>query len=72
MKEFIKPAKPGLIVRDPATGTPLPEEGAEKELTSYWLRRKRDGDVVAVNKPKKQPAKKSAKTADADLSTKTG
>jgi hypothetical protein len=38
--------KPGLQVRDPITGTPLPAEGEDKPLTSYWVRRAREGSVT--------------------------
>lgn len=38
--------KPGLQVRDPITGTPLPPEGEDKPLTSYWVRRLREGSVT--------------------------
>lgn len=46
---FIKPA-PGpdgkpLIVRDPKTKEALPPEGARKEKSTHWLRRKAAGDV---------------------------
>lgn len=43
----IKPA-PGRRVRDPETEELLNPEGEAKPATSYWLRRLRDGDVVAV------------------------
>lgn len=50
-KITIKPARAGLIVRDPVTFEPLPAEGAEKPRDQYWLRRLRDGDVIEVDKP---------------------
>lgn len=50
-KITIKPARAGLIVRDPVTCEPLPAEGAEKPRDQYWLRRLRDGDVIEVDKP---------------------
>ena len=46
--EKLKPARPGLKVRDPERGGHMPETGAAVPLNSYWLRRKHDGDVVAV------------------------
>ena len=52
--EKLKPARPGLKVRDLERGGHLPETGREVPLTSYWLRRKRDGDVVAA-KPAAPP-----------------
>lgn len=52
----LKPAEPGLRVLDPATLSPLPETGAEVELTSHWQRRIDDGDVVVA-----EPAKKGTK-----------
>lgn len=46
---YIKPA-PGLKVRDPRNGEHLPETGAEKPRTRYWLRRLKDNDVVETGK----------------------
>jgi Protein of unknown function (DUF2635) len=43
----LKPA-PGLQVRSPGTGRVLPADGEEVEMSSYWHRRLRDGDVVEV------------------------
>ena len=47
---FVKPA-PGLVVRDPVTKFPLPAEGREVQLSSYWQRRLNSGDVVAIPSP---------------------
>lgn len=45
----IKPARAGLIVRDPdRQGRPLDELGEQKPDNQYWRRRLRDGDVVLV------------------------
>jgi hypothetical protein len=53
---FVKPARPGLIVRDPQTRIPLPEEGREvDENDMFWQRRLRDGDVVLAQAPQPQP-----------------
>lgn len=53
--------KPGLIVRDPEDGRPIPEDGKTVQRSSYWLRRLRDGSVTQVTKPrtskKSEPAK---------------
>ncbi len=49
---FVKPNK-GLVVRDPATGEPLPETGAPVSNSGYWRRRLQDGDVIPA-KPTKQ------------------
>lgn len=41
----------GMIVLDPARpGHPLPAAGRAVPLTSYWLRRIADGDVVRIAK----------------------
>lgn len=47
---FVKPAKPELIVRDPATVgyLPIPPEGKEVPEDSYWTRLILAGDVVRV------------------------
>lgn len=57
---FIRPARPGVLLRDPATGETIPPEGAVVALSgrrAYWLRRVKDGD--AVMSPEK-PAEKAA------------
>lgn len=53
--------KAGLRVVDPATGKPLPAAGAEVEITTYWRRRLRDGDVT----PKGEATGAEAATATA-------
>jgi len=56
MRIKVKPARPGLIVRDPSNGfAPIPDGGAEVERTSTIIRRINDGDLVVVEKaaPKK-------------------
>jgi len=46
MIKKLKPATDKIKVRDPITGEHLPAAGKDVELTSYWRRRMRDGDVV--------------------------
>ena len=60
-EKFMKP-RTGLIVRGPDYVL-LPESGAYRECSSYWLRRLRDGDVVIATKaqPKPAPPKEEAK-----------
>lgn len=42
----VKPA-PGLLIRNPQRDfAPLPPEGAHVPLDGYWLKLKRDGDVI--------------------------
>jgi len=50
----------GRQVPDPEKGGILPSDGRVVELTSYWLRRLRDGDVVEV--PAKTKPKESRKS----------
>lgn len=55
--KFLKPAagpdrKP-LLVRDPVTRDVLPVEGAWREMTDFYVRRLRDGDVVDATPPVK-------------------
>lgn len=53
-KMFVKPA-PGLKVRLPDNPRAfLPEDGADVERDSFWMRRLFDGDVVTAT-PKKKP-----------------
>lgn len=59
---FIKPARPGVLLRDPATGETIPPEGAAIVMgahRAYWLRRVKDGDAEMLPE---QPAGKAAKT----------
>lgn len=44
-KLFVKPAK-GLLVRDPVSLQPLPEQGRVVPRDSHWMRRLKAGDVV--------------------------
>lgn len=55
---FIKPARPGVLLRDPATGETIPPEGAAIVMgahRAYWLRRVKDGDAV-ISPAKETPA----------------
>ena len=58
-KLFLKPAREGLVVRDPANGRPLPPEGEAVAPSSYWDRRLADDDVVKT-KPKPAAKEKEA------------
>lgn len=51
-RKRIKPAKEGVVVRDPVNFQPLAPEGQDKPMNAYWLRRLRDGDVVEVAQSK--------------------
>jgi hypothetical protein len=57
---FIKPAREGLIVRDPATRIPLAPSGEEKPHNAFWLRREADKDVVECSPPAEPANKKPA------------
>ena len=57
---FIRPARPGVLLRDPATGEAIPQEGALVTLSgtrAFWLRRVKDGDAEMGPEP---PAEKAA------------
>lgn len=66
----LKPTRPGLIVRDPVTMKPLPDDGAIKQVNSYWLRRIREGSAVevvetqAVDSEKKKSSKVDSKKGE--------
>ena len=49
VKAHLIPAE-GLVVREP-NGKQLPAEGKSVELTPYWHRRIKDGDVTKGKKP---------------------
>lgn len=54
-KIYIRPARPGLIIRYPETGEGpgpiLPDEGAMVIESSFWLRRLSEGSVVKARTP---------------------
>ncbi len=50
---FVKPAKTGLIIRDPESHEPIPEKGREVPDTTFWRRRIKDGDVVSAGPEKR-------------------
>lgn len=58
-QRFVKPAE-GRLVRDPATGQPLPAEGALVEWTSFFRRRLAEGDIVEVEPEPAAPEPKAA------------
>ena len=48
---YVRPARDGVLLRNPATGEIIPPEGAAVTLGPYrvfWLRRIKDGDALAV------------------------
>lgn len=66
MKRYVmKPAREGLIVRDPISMAILKAEGELKPANQYWLRRFRDGDVDCKELEAKKKAKAAAKKKEA-------
>ena len=68
---FVKPAAPHLIIRDPATGFPLPAEGREVPDDSiFWQRRLLENrkfpklGVVLVDAPARPDASPASPAAD--------
>ncbi len=65
---FVKPARPGLVVRDPETGKPLAAEGETKPKNGHWVRRIKAGDVTVAAAPEKEKPvaarKERVKTSD--------
>lgn len=45
-KRYIKPAREGLVVRQPHNGHPLPANGAWVDWCGHWMRRLADGSIV--------------------------
>lgn len=54
-------AAEGLVARDPVRMDLIEPEGREVELTPFWIRRLRDGDVVEVKPTPAADAKPAAK-----------
>ncbi len=44
----VRPVIPGTIIRDPHTRRPLPEEGGEVVLSTFWIRRLRASEVILI------------------------
>lgn len=45
----------GMVVIDPATSKPLPADGVDVEMNSYWVRRLQDGDVTEAEEQESPP-----------------
>ncbi len=60
---FVIPT-PGLQVRDPATGKPLPPEGALVVRSGYWTRRRNDGAVTITDPPHDKAQRKATAAPD--------
>ncbi len=43
---YVRPGFEGAVLRDPATGVPLPPEGKRVADTPFWRRRLRSGDAI--------------------------
>lgn len=63
MRVFIRP-KEGGLVRDPRTRQPVPSEGKEVTLNSFWSRRLSAGDVELGNRKSAKKRKKSEEKPD--------
>lgn len=64
MRKFIKPSRPGLLVRNHQDKLrPLGDEGKAVLWDQTWARRLRDGDVIEVKprKAEKAPEKPTSK-----------
>ena len=48
---FLKPGKPGMVVRDPQSRAKLPPEGGRVPNNQYWQRRIIAGDAIQVDEP---------------------
>lgn len=51
----------GRSIPDPARGDLLPKEGRNVEMSTYWLRRIKAGDVTEVKAETKASAKDATK-----------
>jgi len=57
---FLKPTT-DPSVKDPKTMARMPQEGAWYPQNSYWVRRIKGGDVIAILNPPKDPKPPKAK-----------
>lgn len=53
---FVKPAREGLVMFDPASRRRLPDEGMLVPYNTYWRRRLANGDAVLVPQPESKRA----------------
>jgi hypothetical protein len=60
-KIYVTPAQ-DLKVIDPATGKPLPSEGAEVVKSNWWMRRIRHGEVTLRKQTATAPKTPARKT----------
>lgn len=60
---FIRPRAAGAIIRDPATGQPIPAHGASVAWSSFWQRRWDDGDLEETTEKAIAAAEKKAADA---------
>jgi len=64
-KQFRIKVAEGRKIRDPKTGSPLPQDRAiQVDATSYWMKRISKGDVVLVDEKKVEPKKNAVETFD--------
>jgi hypothetical protein len=67
-RKMLKPAE-GCLVRHPGNYRPLAAEGESVEMTSYWVRKLRDQDVVEI---KQDEAEAEAKAETSQKKTAGG
>lgn len=68
---FVQPKSPELKIKDPSNGRFLPVEGAEVNLTSFWVRRMNAGDVVEVRRAPPKPESKPETPKSVTIEEKT-
>lgn len=62
LKIFVKPARPDVLLRNPASGEVIPPEGlllAPGQYLAFWRRRESDGDAIISSEPAKTAVKAS-------------
>lgn len=55
MNLYVKPARPGEVIKDPRTGRELPAGGGHVPNTTFWQRRRAQGDVLDAEPPPPAP-----------------
>lgn len=56
---YVRPAKKGLVIRDPNSGRRLPPEGALVPRSRFWLRRLADESCTEATRPGTKSAPES-------------
>lgn len=70
-KIILKPSKEGLKVHNPKTGRDLKKDGELVDLTIYWRRMIKCGDVIQIEETKKEIKNNKPKKINSNIESKS-